>query len=261
MDLALLNKYADRNLVAIGTGCSGTIVDPAAKLVFTAYHCIANAVKIIEEPETDEDGQPILDNNEQVKKKKTTKLKTVPVSQVWYDDKTGDVEKITYSGEIIGRDAKLDVAILRLDLQVGPIQMPLQLDIPTIPLAPENYVYLRGSTMWHVGNPIGKYGTITKGIISSNRDIRNELGVFYDNRHLVQYDGGLAGGSSGGALYDDEGVYIGTATAAYMDRGSVAYFMGLFVPMTDFYKVAERNCIQVGSATLPEKCSEDKKAE
>ena len=260
MDLDKLNSYADKNLVRVGQGCSGTIVDPGSKIVLTAYHCIASAVKQVEEEEKDQDGNPILDEKDTPKKKKKTEVKKVPVSQIFYEEDSGDPEYLTYGAEIIARDQKLDVAILRLDTRVGPVDIPLQSDVLTIPLASQDYKYVRGSTVWHVGNPIMKYGSITKGIISSYRDIRDDLKDYFDNKSMIQYDGGLAGGSSGGALYDDNGVYIGTAVAHYMDRGVPAHFMGLFTPMTDFYTVAEKNCIQLGGLVLPEKCSEDKKA-
>ena len=255
MDLTTLNKYVDKNLVAVGNGCSGTIVDPTERIVLTAYHCVTSAIKQVEEVEKDIDGRPVLDKEDKPKTKKRVEIKKVPVSQTFFNEETGDPEVMKYTSDIIGRDAKLDVAILKMDQKMGPINMPLQENISYIPLATEDYNYQRGATIWHVGNPIGKWGTVTKGIISSYRDIRYELKDYYSNSYLIQYDGGVARGSSGGSLYDDNGTYIGTTTSVYLDNGIPAYFMGLFIPMSDFYEVAEKNCIQLGSLELPEKCA------
>jgi hypothetical protein len=235
-DLNDLNKRADQNLYQLGEGCSATLVNVESRLVLTAYHCITQYVKTEQEKTFDDDGEPLLgpDGKPRTKAKKTTKR--VPLHQIFWDDK-GEKSQIDVWADIVARDAQKDVAILKIPAQVGPVVVTLQ-DAASIHLAAKDAPLLqRGATVWHVGNPMMMYGSVTKGIYSGARNL-TDFGMdgvkFY-----VQYDGGLTGGSSGGALYDDAGTYIGIAVMV----APAATFLGFAVPMADVWAVADAACL------------------
>ncbi len=103
------------------------------------------------------------------------------------------------------------------------------------------------------------YGTVTKGVMSASRSLA-EYG-FEANKYFIQYDGGITGGSSGGALYDDNGVFIGITTLVLNNpSGGQLNFMGLAVPMTDVWAVADEACLadELGGANSAKCALKDK---
>ncbi len=253
-DLETLNRRADENLFQVGKGCSGTLVDVSARLILTAYHCIAQSIASDQETKTDEDGEPILgpDGKPLTLKKKT--IKQVTVSQLFWDD-NGEKSQIDYPATIVARDQKKDVAILQIPQAVGPVPLSIQATMTDVPLAAPDFVPVRGSTVYHIGNPRMQYGSVTKGIMSAARSLA-EYG-FEANRYFIQYDGGITGGSSGGALYSDEGTFIGITTLVMNGaQGGELNFIGLAVPMSDIWTVAGDACLadQLGGVN-PAKCA------
>ncbi len=124
-DLTALNKRADENLFQVGNGCSGTLVDIDARLILTAYHCIADAIAAQETPDLDMDGDPILGPDGQPRTKKSKDVKEVPVHQLFWDDK-GEKSIVSYPAKIVARDALKDVAILQIPLKVGPVALAIR---------------------------------------------------------------------------------------------------------------------------------------
>ncbi len=253
-DLADLNQRADENLVQVGDGCSGTLVSVEHRLIFTAYHCIGGYIKTEREQKSDEDGELIVgEDGRPVSSPKKT-IRQVPIHQMFPDPKTGEPRWIDYWADIVGRDAKKDVAILQIPETVGPLKISLVAS-ESVPLEPKGSMPERGSVVWHIGNPRMQYGTVTKGVVSSAARNLSEWGL--DNiKFYVQYDGGLYGGSSGGAIYSDDGTFLGITTM-YINgtQGEPLTFMGLVVPMEDVWTVAEAACIATDlGGTNPTKC-------
>lgn len=107
--------------------------------------------------------------------------------------------------EIIGRDAKVDVAVLRVK--------------PEKPLKAVNFgdsdKSRVGDWVLAVGNPFGLGGTVTAGIISArNRNIDSGP---YDN--YIQTDASINKGNSGGPLFNLAGEVIGINTAILSPSG------------------------------------------
>lgn len=234
-ELNQVRMRAEENLVQVGDGCSGTIISAAHRLVVTAYHCIDDAVKVERKPQTDKDGEVIVGPDGEKRTKIEKRTVQVALHQFYWDEK-GKKGEVIFFADIIARDATKDVAILRIPEKVGPVAVSIGATTD-VPLLPKAETIPLGATVWHIGNPMMLYGTVTKGIMSSPRSLA-EYG-FDSNRYFVQYDGGMTGGSSGGALYDDTGRYIGVISMG----APSATFIGLAVPMSDVWTVAEEACI------------------
>jgi serine protease Do len=107
--------------------------------------------------------------------------------------------------EIIGKDAKIDIAVLRVK--------------PDKPLKAVKFgdseAMRVGEWVMAVGNPFGLGGTVTAGIVSArNRNIDSGP---YDN--YIQTDASINKGNSGGPLFNMKGEVIGVNTAILSPSG------------------------------------------
>ncbi len=117
--------------------------------------------------------------------------------------------------EIIGRDTKTDLALLR----VKP-DKPLK----AVKFADSEKVRL-GQWVIAIGNPFSLGGSVTAGIVSArNRDIRSGP---YDN--YIQTDAAINKGNSGGPLFNLDGEVIGVNTAIISPSGG-SIGIGFAVP-------------------------------
>ncbi len=107
--------------------------------------------------------------------------------------------------ELIGKDAKVDVAVLR----VKP-EKPLK----AVKFGDSEKMRV-GDWVMAVGNPFGLGGTVTAGIVSArNRNIQSGP---YDN--YIQTDASINKGNSGGPLFNMNGEVIGINTAILSPSG------------------------------------------
>lgn len=107
--------------------------------------------------------------------------------------------------EIIGRDRKTDLALLRVapDKPLAEVAFGPSADLKV------------GDWVMAVGNPFGLGGSLTLGIISAKqRDINAGP---YDE--FLQTDASINKGNSGGPLFDMNGKVIGVNTAIYSPTG------------------------------------------
>ncbi len=110
-----------------------------------------------------------------------------------------------HQASIIGRDAKTDLALLKIDVDE---------DLPFVALGDSDKARV-GEWVVAVGNPFGLGGTVTAGIISARgRDIQS--GPFDD---FIQIDAPINRGNSGGPLFDNRGNVIGINTAIFSPSG------------------------------------------
>jgi S1-C subfamily serine protease len=187
-------------------------------------------------PKLDENGEPRLDPEGKPLLAPKRETVQVPLHQFFWDDE-GKKGEVSYKADIVARDAKRDVAFLKIPAKVGPVAIDLSY-ARSVPLGGKDDFPRRGSTVWHIGNPKMVYGTVTRGVVSSRRAMADLLGND-DVKFHIQYDGGLTNGSSGGALYDDDGTYIGVAVMVYTGHE----FISWAVPMSEVWAVAADNCI------------------
>ena len=121
----------------------------------------------------------------------------------------------TLPAELIGRDEKTDVAVLR----VKP-EKPL----PSLPIGDSSKARV-GDWVIAIGNPFGLGGSVTAGIISARqRDINSGP---YDA--FIQTDAAINKGNSGGPLINMDGKVIGINTAIYSPSGG-SVGIGFAVP-------------------------------
>ena len=111
----------------------------------------------------------------------------------------------TLTAEVIGRDLKTDLAVLRVN--------------PPAPLAfvefGDSNAIRVGDWVMAIGNPFGLGGSVTLGIISArNRNINSGP---YDD--FIQTDAAINRGNSGGPLFDMNGNVVGVNTAIISPTG------------------------------------------
>ena len=112
----------------------------------------------------------------------------------------------SYEAEVIGRDAKTDIAVLKFD--------PKGADITAVSLGDSDTLRV-GDWVLAIGNPFGLGGTVTAGIVSARgRDIGSGP---YDD--FIQTDASINRGNSGGPLFDMDGAVIGINTAIFSQSG------------------------------------------
>jgi serine protease Do len=114
-------------------------------------------------------------------------------------------DETTYPASVVGRDAKTDLAVLRIDAP-GPF--------PHLEWADSEEVRV-GDWMVAIGNPFGLGSTVTSGIVSARgRDIR--AGPYDD---FFQVDAAINRGNSGGPSFTMEGRVFGVNTAIFSPSG------------------------------------------
>jgi serine protease Do len=129
-----------------------------------------------------------------------------------------------YVATVVGRDARSDVALLKIDAS-GLVPVTLgdsdQLELGDVVLA--------------LGNPAGRGLTVSRGIASA----LGREGAGDGTEDFLQTDAAINPGNSGGALLDSDGRLIGLATArAQRDEGNAG--LGFAVPVNLARFVAEQ---------------------
>jgi serine protease Do len=121
----------------------------------------------------------------------------------------------TLKAEIVGRDTKTDLALLRVKAD-----KPLK----AVKFGDSDKLRL-GEWVIAIGNPFSLGGTVTAGIVSArNRDINSGP---YDN--YIQTDAAINRGNSGGPLFNLNGEVIGVNTAIISPSGG-SIGIGFAVP-------------------------------
>ncbi len=110
--------------------------------------------------------------------------------------------KQRYRASVIGHDPGQDLALLKIDAP------PSDLVPATLAATSRNLVV--GQQVYAIGNPFGLSGTMTTGIISAIRTIREPQGQLIEN--ALQTDAAINPGNSGGPLLNSRGEVIGINT-------------------------------------------------
>lgn len=138
----------------------------------------------------DKDGY-ILTNNHVVEKTDEIRVRLADESE--------------FNAEIIGRDPKTDLALIRIktDHLLKPLSLGNSDDLQV------------GDWVIAMGNPFGLDNTVTAGIVSAK--YRNIGAGSYDN--FIQTDASINPGNSGGPLLNTSGQAIGINTAIFSQTG------------------------------------------
>lgn len=124
--------------------------------------------------------------------------------------------------EVIGRDPKTDIALLRIKPRRPLIAVSFG-DSDTAKV---------GDWVLAIGNPFGLGGSVTAGIISArNRELAAEI---YDD--FIQTDAAINRGNSGGPLFDMDGHVVGVNAAIISPSGG-SIGIGFAIPANTVAKV------------------------
>ncbi len=126
-------------------------------------------------------------------------------------------DKRDYEAEIVGRDEKTDMALLRLKGDHGPLT-PIRFG--------DSQGLRLGEVVLAVGNPFGLAQTVTQGIVSAKGRANVDI---VDIEDFIQTDAAINPGNSGGALVNMRGELIGINTAI-LSRSGGADGIGFAIP-------------------------------
>ncbi|HVO32298.1 MAG TPA: Do family serine endopeptidase, partial [Elusimicrobiota bacterium] len=129
-----------------------------------------------------------------------------------------DGQKTEYTGRVVGKDARTDIAVVRI--HAGR-------KLPFAALGDSDKVRV-GDWAIAIGSPFGLSQTLTVGVISAARQSL----VIEDKeyRNLIQTDAAINRGNSGGPLLNIRGEIVGINTAIYAPTGVFAG-IGFAVPI------------------------------
>ena len=139
--------------------------------------------------------------------------------------------KKVYTAKLIGKDAKNDIALVKIEAT----------DLPFMTFANSDNILI-GEWVLAVGNPYNLTSTVTAGIVSAKgRDLEGNNNM----ESFIQTDAAVNPGNSGGALVNTRGELIGINTAISSKTGS---FIGysFAVPSNIAKKVVE-DLLEYGS--------------
>ncbi len=114
-------------------------------------------------------------------------------------------DKREFTAKVIGKDAKTDLGLIKIDTKDA---------LPVAPLGDSNTTDV-GDWVIAIGNPFNVGMTVTAGIVSAKGRI---LGGDYDD--FIQTDASINPGNSGGPLINTKGEVIGINTAIYSRTGA-----------------------------------------
>jgi serine protease Do len=115
-----------------------------------------------------------------------------------------------YTADVIGRDAQLDLAVLKVDTDEP---------LPAAKLGDSSKL-LVGDYVVAIGNPYGLEHTVTQGIVSARGRILPGARPMVP---LVQTDASINPGNSGGPLFDLEGRVVGINTAIVVGARGIGF--------------------------------------
>src|SRR5437588_6389677 len=123
----------------------------------------------------------------------------------------------TYRATVIGTDRSHDLAVIQ-------IKAP---NLPAMVLGDSRNLQV-GQKVYAIGNPFGLSGTMTRGIVSSIRSVKEPDGMSIDE--AIQTDAAINPGNSGGPLLNWHGEVIGINTMIASSVGQSAG-IGFAIPI------------------------------
>jgi S1-C subfamily serine protease len=126
--------------------------------------------------------------------------------------------KRSYDAKVVGTDRTHDLALLQI---TAP-------DLQPVTLADSGELSV-GQKVYAIGNPFGLAGTMTRGIISSIRSIRNADGAPIED--AIQTDAAINPGNSGGPLLNSRGEVIGINTMIASNGAEQSSGIGFAIPI------------------------------
>jgi serine protease Do len=134
------------------------------------------------------------------------------------------MDKREFTAKVIGKDAKTDLALIKIDTKD---------QLPVAELGDSDTTEV-GDWVLAIGNPFGFSLTVTSGIVSAKG---RALGGQYDD--FIQTDASINPGNSGGPLFNTRGEVVGINTAIYSRTGTSAG-IGFAIPIDMVKRVMEQ---------------------
>lgn len=126
--------------------------------------------------------------------------------------------KHRYSAKVVGTDKQHDLALLQIDAS----------NLEPVTLADSSQLSV-GQKVFAIGNPFGLAGTMTRGIISSIRQVRGAEGSPIED--AIQTDAAINPGNSGGPLLNSRGEVIGINTMIASNGAEQSSGIGFAIPI------------------------------
>ena len=122
-----------------------------------------------------------------------------------------------YRATIVGTDRSHDLAVVQIKAT----------DLQPMTLGDSTHLQV-GQKVYAIGNPFGLSGTLTRGIVSSIRQVQEPDGMYIDD--AIQTDAAINPGNSGGPLLNWHGEVIGINTMIASNVGQSAG-IGFAIPI------------------------------
>ncbi len=136
-------------------------------------------------------------------------------------------EKRTYVAQLVGRDPKMDIAVLKVEADALPaINVGSCFDVEF------------GDWVLAVGNHFNLDSTVTAGLVSAIGSETNSVRENFPIELYIQTDAAITPGNSGGALVNTKGELVGINTSIISRTGSYAGY-GFAVPSDVVVKIVE----------------------
>lgn len=237
-----LNKQIEQTNFLLGdttqNWCSATLISRKYQLVLTNDHCVKELISQVTKDDTSEG---------EVKQKTFEVWHDMTLSQKAYKDFT-PVGNTSLQAEILAHIEKFDLAILHIKADTIPQTIEAKVGGP-------GFKVQRGDHVFAVGNPFLLDANLTEGVISSTtRSITWEDG---NNTPYYGVSAGINGGNSGGALYAEDGTFIGVPGAGIRGASNI----GFAIPLPTVQNFLKDNCYEdVYSPAAPthEQCMQTK---
>src|SRR5437773_1285562 len=142
----------------------------------------------------------------------------------------------TYRATVIGTDRSHDLAVIQ-------IKAP---NLPAMVLGDSRNLQV-GQKVYAIGNPFGLSGTLTRGIVSSIRQVQEPDGMVIEE--AIQTDAAINPGNSGGPLLNWHGEVIGINTMIASSVGQSAG-IGFAIPINTA-KAVLNDLVTIGRVRRP----------
>jgi S1-C subfamily serine protease len=142
-----------------------------------------------------------------------------------------------YRASVVGYDRSHDLAVIQIQ----------EKDLQPVVLGDSGHLVV-GQKVLAIGNPFGLNGTLTRGIISSIRSVRNANGGDIDE--AIQTDAAINPGNSGGPLLNSHGEVIGINTMIATGGAEQSAGVGFAIPI-NAAKAALNDLVQFGHMRRP----------
>ncbi len=141
-------------------------------------------------------------------------------------------DKTEYHAEVVGRDPKTDIALIKVKTKK---------DLPAAELGDSDGLRV-GEWVVAIGNPFGLGHTVTSGIVSAKGRI---IGAGpYDD--FIQTDASINPGNSGGPLFDIDGKVVGINTAIISGGQGIGFAIPINMAKSFIPQLREKGSVERG---------------